>query len=92
MEVKMLLIEDKDKVKFLTSLQELLDTLYAGRYEVNVQYATIKDRYTALVLYSVREDQNMDYREKYIELSYEYDELKAECRHLTDELKEVEEI
>ena len=34
----------------------------------------------------------MDYREKYIELSYEYDELKAECRHLTDELKEVEEI
>ena len=34
----------------------------------------------------------MNYREKYIELSYEYDELKAECRHLTDELKEVEEI
>ena len=34
----------------------------------------------------------MDYREKCIELSYEYDELKAECRHLTDELKEVEEI
>ena len=34
----------------------------------------------------------MDYREKYIELSYEYDELKAECRHLTDELKEVDEI
>ena len=34
----------------------------------------------------------MDYREKYIELSYEYDELKAECRHLTDELKEVEDI
>ena len=34
----------------------------------------------------------MDYREKYIELSYEYDELKAECRHLTDELKGVEEI
>ena len=34
----------------------------------------------------------MDYREKYIELSHEYDELKAECRHLTDELKEVEEI
>lgn len=34
----------------------------------------------------------MDYREKYIELSYEYDELKAECRHLTDELKDVEEI
>ena len=34
----------------------------------------------------------MDYREKYIELSYKYDELKAECRHLTDELKEVEEI
>ena len=34
----------------------------------------------------------MDYREKYIELSYEYDELKAECRHLTGELKEVEEI
>jgi hypothetical protein len=56
MEVKMLLIEDKDKVKFLTSLQELLDTLNAGRYELNVQYATIKDRYTALVLYSVRED------------------------------------
>ena len=34
----------------------------------------------------------MDYREKYIELSYEYDELKAECRHLTDELKEADEI
>ena len=34
----------------------------------------------------------MDYREKYIELSYEYDELKAECRHLTDELKEVDDI
>ena len=50
------IIEDKDKVKFLTSLQELLDTLNAGKYEVNVQYATIKDRYTALVLYSVRED------------------------------------
>ena len=34
----------------------------------------------------------MDYREKYIELSYEYDAQQAECRHLTDELKEVEEI
>lgn len=34
----------------------------------------------------------MDYREKYIELSYKYDELQAECRHLTDELKEVDEI
>ena len=34
----------------------------------------------------------MDYREKYIELSYEYDELQAECRHLTDELKEVDDI
>ena len=34
----------------------------------------------------------MDYREKYIELSYENDELQAECRHLTDELKEVDEI
>ena len=34
----------------------------------------------------------MDYREKYIELSYDYDELHNEYTHIAEELKEVEEI
>lgn len=56
MEVKILLIEDKDKVKFMTSLQEVLSSLNGGKYDVKVQYATIKDKYTALILYSIVED------------------------------------
>ena len=34
----------------------------------------------------------MDYREKYIELSYDYDEFHNEYTHIAEELKEVEEI
>lgn len=34
----------------------------------------------------------MSYREKYIELCYEYDELHTEYRFVSEELKEVDEI
>ena len=34
----------------------------------------------------------MDYREKYIELSYDYDELYNEYTHIAEELKEADEI
>ncbi len=43
------LIEDKDKVKFITTLQEILDK--AKDDTVEVHYSTIKDRYTALLIF-----------------------------------------
>ena len=47
--MRTILIEDKDKVKFITTLQEILDKAKADNVEVH--YSTLKDKYTALLVY-----------------------------------------